>query len=753
MVYNIDHDVMQWCDGTDWIGLPGGGGGGSGCTGPDGPGGAILYNEDYAVLQWCDGTDWIGLSKMGASAWTQISAGKLHTCGLTRDGSVWCWGRGASGQLGNGGTADSSTPVLVSGGHTWQSIAAGGAHTCGVRSDGAAMCWGEGWYGRLGNGGTADQTTPVLVSGGYVWEVISAGNHHTCGIRTDGAAMCWGRGNNGELGDGNATDSPTPVLVSGGYTWQAIDTSYNYSCGIRNDAGNEGTAMCWGFDAYGKVGNGGGTANNYNTPSAVSGGYTWQSIATGSQHACGVRTDGAAMCWGGGRYGKIGDGTFSGDFVENPSPVLVVGGHSWQSVSSSYSNDGENSVHHTCGLRDDGATLCWGRGDYGQLGDGTTSGSISGTGTPVLVTGGYTWQDVSGGGYHTCGLLTDGRAMCWGWSLYGQLGNGETSPDWLEPTGAVLGVELLTQTGSGPGCTSPNAPPGTIIYNSDHAVMQWCDGNDWYGFKKPSYEPWPFSFPPLIDQAASTLVTSDIVKVTGMASGVGISISGDGAPEFRICDDSSCTNVIRDWSASASTMNADDYVQLRLTTSATPGATYSATVTVGTGSEQWDVTTLPNEKIVFVTSTTSDGSLGGITGADDICSTRADAASLSGTYKAWIANNSSDPASVFNQSTVPYKLTNGTTIANDWTDLVDGALAASIDRDEFGNAQTGDVWSNVETDGTCCADINVHCSNWTSNSGGSSRGYAGDSTSTTSTWTNTGNPQCNSSLRLYCFQQ
>src|SRR5437773_11781124 len=78
--------------------------------------------------------------------WTAIAAGQWHTCGLTTDGAAYCWGRGASGQLGNGSTTDSPNPVAVSGGLTFSALTTGNDHTCGLTTSGAAYCWGSNSY-------------------------------------------------------------------------------------------------------------------------------------------------------------------------------------------------------------------------------------------------------------------------------------------------------------------------------------------------------------------------------------------------------------------------------------------------------------------------------------------------------------------------------------------------------------------------------------------------------------------------------
>lgn len=158
-------------------------------------------------------------------------------------------------------------------------------------------------------------------------------------------------------------------------------------------------------------------------------------------------------------------------------------------------------------------------------------------------------------------------------------------------------------------------------------------------------------------------------------------------------------------------------------------------------------------KCVFVTSTTRTGNLGGVSGADTFCQSAG--SGLGGTYKAWLGeSNPNDPQSDFTESATPYILVNGTIIANDWADLTDGTLAAPINIDETGTTRSGEVWSNVNTDGTT---INTDdCNNWSSATNLYS-GNWGNSYSTNSNWTNAFNDgvACGfpTARRLYCFEQ
>ena len=164
-----------------------------------------------------------------------VDSGHQHTCALTTNGNVKCWGFGENGELGNREVNNISTPVNV---HTSSSndiplggiaaISAGYSHTCALTTDGNIKCWGFGEdYGQLGNGTTTDSSTPVDVHtsladtnplGGIA--AISSGGWHTCALTTSGGVKCWGWGELGQLGNGATADSSTPVDVhtsSGGH--------------------------------------------------------------------------------------------------------------------------------------------------------------------------------------------------------------------------------------------------------------------------------------------------------------------------------------------------------------------------------------------------------------------------------------------------------------------------------------------------------------------------------------------------------
>ena len=180
------------------------------------------------------------------------------------------------------------------------------------------------------------------------------------------------------------------------------------------------------------------------------------------------------------------------------------------------------------------------------------------------------------------------------------------------------------------------------------------------------------------------------------------------------------------------------------------------TISSGSGTVNGDVNTVAvtcsgaAPKTVFITSTDHQGNLGGIAGADSICQARADAASRAGTYLAWISDNSTSPAARFSQSTTPYVLVNGNTIANDWADLTDGELQRAIDVDENNATKVSVVWSGADLNGSGLNDVN--CLSWNSSSSGQT-GNVGSAAATMAGWTRAGGDFCNNSFALYCFQQ
>ena len=350
-----------------------------------------------------------------------VTAGRFHTCSLNADGNAYCWGYGYFGQRGDGTTTyEQTTPVAVDFAGEFVSLAAGLYHTCGLATDGKAYCWGYGGQGQLGNGTlTYTQTTPVAVDFAGEFVSVTAEEHNTCGLTADGAAYCWGSGTHGQLGDGSIVlRQATPVLVDFAGEFVSLAAGHRHTCGLTTD----GAAYCWGYGGRGGLGNGT-TTFKQPTPVMVDFADRFSSVTAGYLYTCGVTTDGAAYCWGYGQNGQLGDGTIT---WAQTAPVMVDFASEFVSLTAGY--------NHTCGLTTDGAAYCWGWGTNGQLGNGTLTYRQT---RPVAVdfAGEFVSLDVAW--YHTCGVSANGATYCWGFGEYGQLGDGTTTHQQSTPVAVM----------------------------------------------------------------------------------------------------------------------------------------------------------------------------------------------------------------------------------------------------------------------------------------------------------------------------
>lgn len=242
------------------------------------------------------------------------------------DGTVQCWGHGASGKFGYGNVrdiGDDETPAsagLVSVGAEVSQISAGGSHTCALLPTDAVKCWGEGANGALGYGNTdsiGDDETPALEGdvnvGGDVVE-IAAGGSHTCALLTTGDVRCWGAGDRGQLGYANTenigdTEAPASAgNVNVGAKVAQVVAGNNVTCALRVD----GDVTCWGDGAYGALG----YANTENigddeepaSAGTVDVGGKVVQLAVRESHVCALLATDSVRCWGRNNLGQLGYG-------------------------------------------------------------------------------------------------------------------------------------------------------------------------------------------------------------------------------------------------------------------------------------------------------------------------------------------------------------------------------------------------------------------------------------------------------------
>ena len=385
---------------------------------------------------------------------TQISAGDFATCALSSTGAAYCWGYNASGELGNNSTVNSSVPVAVStagvlSGVTLTEITAEYTNVCALSSTGAAYCWGQNNYGQLGNNnGIVDSSVPVAVytagvlSGVTLTQIVT-GVASSCALSSTGAAYCWGYDGYGGLGNGttSAGAQSTPVLVSGGRTLTQISAGYYGACALTGT----GAAYCWGYNFYGELGNN--STTNSNVPVAVNtagvlSGVTLVQITVGGYTTCALDSSGLAYCWGNGQNGQLGNGTSA---TNNLLPVAVTTSGVLSGMELTQVSNGGG---FTCALDNTGAAYCWGLNSSGELGNPDTAKTFL---VPVEVTSQATM--ITSGGTHSC-LLRNGKAYCWGNNAGGALGINSASPTQsLVPlavyTGGALSGKTLIQIGAG----------------------------------------------------------------------------------------------------------------------------------------------------------------------------------------------------------------------------------------------------------------------------------------------------------------
>ena len=273
---------------------------------------------------------------------TAIAAGGYHTCALRSDRSVWCWGDATFGAVGDGTTGDASTHLRLTAVRVKQGsgfladitrISAGWAHTCARRADGTAWCWGYTAHGEVGDGTTGGPVSHVRLKAVQVRrgshalsgvEDIEAGEDHTCAVRSDSTAWCWGHADKGQIGDGTTGNGSkvrlkaVQVRRGGGFLTNitSISAGEDRSCARRSD----GTAWCWGYAEFGAVGDGttGDPVSHLRLTAVKVQTATGplakvKAVTAGASHTCAFLADGTAWCWGLNQLRQLGIRRADGD--------------------------------------------------------------------------------------------------------------------------------------------------------------------------------------------------------------------------------------------------------------------------------------------------------------------------------------------------------------------------------------------------------------------------------------------------------
>ena len=350
---------------------------------------------------------------------TSVATSEFHSCAITLEGNVYCWGDNEQGQLGNGSTIDSVYPVSVEtpGGVTFTDIVAARYHTLAIDESGQVWGWGSNSAGQLGIGTSTNSTIPEMVLGleGVSIEKVSTGIAHTLALDVNGQIWAWGNNNSGRLGDGTEMDRLSPVQVSGPQNVVFNDVAAGVYHSVALDT--DGQAWAWGNNAFGKLGDG--TTVNRLVPTAVMmpTNVSFTNVAGGSDHTIALSSTDGVWAWGSNEIAQLG----SGSMLSSATPVQVdfaVGSQIKTIMTGHYHNLAITSENELWG---------WGSSSSGRLGAGFTTATVEAP-TALQTPENTGFYLLSANRNHSLAIsLGSSKVYAWGRNDNGQLGNGTTA--------------------------------------------------------------------------------------------------------------------------------------------------------------------------------------------------------------------------------------------------------------------------------------------------------------------------------------
>jgi alpha-tubulin suppressor-like RCC1 family protein len=256
---------------------------------------------------------------------------------------------------------------------------------------------------------------------------VTAGSGHTCALSSTGLVRCWGFNNEGELGDGTSGNSkPTPITVPIASV-RALSAGLYHTCALTASGG----VRCWGDNSLGQVGMGADAGAVQSLPSPDDVLSNAKAIAAGGSTTCALTMGGGVRCWGSNDGGELGDGT-QVNRASPPSTDVPIG----EPVTAIVTGR-----EHVCALTSSGGVRCWGMNLYGALGNGQPPELRLSPNRIDVLTG---VQALAAGGYHTCALTKAGAVRCWGYNIYGQLGDGTTTDGHVPGPVVLTGARAIT---------------------------------------------------------------------------------------------------------------------------------------------------------------------------------------------------------------------------------------------------------------------------------------------------------------------
>lgn len=350
-----------------------------------------------------------------------VDCGNGHTCAVTSDARVLCWGTNENGEVGTGtgSTVDVTLPDEIEplAGMGVTDVALGATHSCALAAGDRMWCWGSNAQGQLGDTTVSVSALPIDVTLPAPPVAIDAGGRFTCALLDDDRVFCWGENNNGEIATGAiGADVRTPTLVAmpAGRTATEISAGSDHACAVLDDE----SVACWGWNGFGQIGTGlvGGDVTSVRPVTGLA--EPVRHAEAIGYHSCAVEADGDLLCWGRNNTWQLGlDEPVAP--IPGPGDVATPTAVTLPEAATMVTGGGLFlfSGGHTCAA---GAVLdlhCWGWNNHGQVGLGTTAD----THAPAAVTMLPDVSALAGGAAHTC-AISDGHLWCWGWNDDGQLG-------------------------------------------------------------------------------------------------------------------------------------------------------------------------------------------------------------------------------------------------------------------------------------------------------------------------------------------
>lgn len=398
--------------------------------------------------------------QIGTDRWINISAGGKFSVAVRADGTLWAWGENDNGQLGNGDTdyGAQPTPAQIGNGQTWLSVSAGEKHALALKADGTLWAWGFGLLGQIGNGTTdTDNPDPVQVGSDENWKSISAGGYFSAAIKADGSLYTWGDNYYNQVPGSPVTGgmpTPNPVRTGTENTWVNVEAGRYHILAGKAD----GTVWAWGKNEAGELGTGG---NQPTAPVQITGTNGIVQLAAGDGFSLALNSKGSLLAWGQNTFGQFYDGgTQTRNVPQSVSTVLevvsVTAAHGFHTMTL-YSNGtlngwgangdyqlgdgtdvtryapvgihaaGNNNIalvmgfSHNLVLKDNG-TL-WGWGDN-SLGGPIGTGASGYEKVPVQIGTDNNWAALTAGTFTSAGIRADGSLWAWGSNGDGEVGDG-----------------------------------------------------------------------------------------------------------------------------------------------------------------------------------------------------------------------------------------------------------------------------------------------------------------------------------------